>query len=172
MVLRNVPKEVDTAEFTEMWNGGVSRREIVKRYGRSCPTWATKVASLLGLPQRETPSGIETVDRRKFEVMWNAGVRTNVISQAFGRTGSAWASKMAARLALPARRVRGHVTRARLYGDGYDREEIVRMRRNGRTLRQIAEVLECDIQVVRNTLDSMGYSAGTSSDVYLMPESF
>ena len=154
-----------------MWASGVSRREIAQRHGRRCPSWASKVAALLGLLERENPSSLETIDRRKFEVMWRAGDRTDVISKAFGRSSTAWASKMAARLGLPARRVRGNTTRARLYGDGYDREEIVRMRRNGRTLREIAEILECDVQVVRNTLDSMGYSAGTSSDVYLMPES-
>lgn len=172
MVLRNFPSDVSLPEFTEMWLGGSSRREIAEKFGRSCPSWASKVAALLGLSERENPSSLATIDRRKFETMWNAGDRNEVISEAFGRSSGSWASKMAARLGLPPRQSNGRTTRARAYVDGYDREEIVRMRRNGRTLSAIAEIMECDIQVVRNTLDSMGYSPMTSSDVYLMPEDF
>ena len=83
------------------------------------------------------------------------------ISRQFGRSSSSWASKTASRLGLEVRpNSRRGITRRR----EIDASRVVRLRIEGLPLTAIAAALVCDVQVVRNCLDSMDMSANGPND--------
>ena len=99
---------------------------------------------------------IETIDCARFARLWASGQTTLGIAREFGRSHGTWASRIAARLGLPARdrRQRREV----------DRSHVIAAREDGLTIVEIASEIGCDPQQVRNALDSMCMSANGPED--------
>lgn len=162
---RDTLRGVDLSEFERMWDSGVPTIDIAQHFGRNHATWATKVAGRLGLPARLNTTSqrsiLPDVDRGKFGRLWNSGMPLIEISRQFGRSSSSWASKTASRLGLEVRpNSRRGITRRR----DIDASRVIRLRIEGLPLTAIAAALVCDVQVVRNCLDSMDMSANGPND--------
>ena len=162
---RDALRGVDVSEFQRLWDSGIPTIDIAQHFGRNHATWSTRVAGRLGLPARLNVNSRESilseVDEGKFGRLWRSGMPLIEISRQFGRSSSSWASKTASRLGLEVRpNSRRGITRRR----DIDASRVIRLRAEGLPLTAIAAVLVCDVQVVRNCLDSMDMSANGPND--------